>query len=437
MNDDKDRKNGKNARFLAAIGILTLVIVAGGIYLGYGLAKQAQSRSVSLQWSAETEMFADTAEAKLSFAEPAGTEESSARAMVLDVSDVVRRVMPSVVAITNKSVQEVTYMFRGTMEVESESSGSGIIIGQTEDELLIATNYHVVEDATTLTVCFTVNAENEEDAIVPAVVKGSDEQYDLSVIAVTMEDIPEDVLAQITVAEFGSSADLSVGEPAIAIGNALGYGQSVTLGIVSALDRTIEVDGSAYTYIQTDAAINFGNSGGALLNADGEVIGINSAKAASSGVEGMGYAIPIDEAEPILAVLMDRETREKLDRSECGYLGVYVQNVSAEARNLYEIPNGVFVSQVTSGSPAEEAGLQKGDIISRMDGLSVTSADRFEELQEYYRAGETISLEILRANKGIYVSQTLQITFAERPDQSESGWDGVFFGNRGPYREIE
>ncbi len=432
MGEDRNQKNGNNSPFPVIILLLILLLVALGIALGFHRAGQQQQSADSKSSAVQEEETGAEQEKETGGSEEnqsRQTEAAGGKAMVLDVSDVVEETMPSVVAITNRSVQEVSYMFRGTVEVESESTGSGIIISQTEDELLIATNYHVVEDASTLTVCFTVEVEEEEDAIAPAVVKGSDEQYDLAVVAVALEDIPREVMDQILVAKLGSSEDLVVGEPAIAIGNALGYGQSVTLGIVSALDRMIDVDGMSYSYIQTDAAINFGNSGGALLNTEGEVIGINSAKAAYSGVEGMGYAIPIDDAEPILAELMNRETREKLERTEQGYLGVYTQDISAEARSLYSIPNGVFITYVEDDSPAEAAGLQRGDIISSMDGLAVTSVDRFEEIQEFYRSGETIQMEILRADKGNYVSKDVNITFSEQPEQNgrSSGREGYSF----------
>ncbi len=429
MNHNRDQKNGNHTPVFILMLVLTVMMIGIGINLGQGLAKRAGNSTETVQLTAETEQEAP--ETGQISAQARAREDAGRGKPPLDVSDIVQEVMPSIVSITNRSVQEVTYLFHQSMEVESESSGSGIILGQTDEELLIATNYHVVEDAESLTVCFTVDVEEEEDAMVPAVVKGSDEEYDLSVVAVDREEILPEVQDQIVPARLGSSEDLVVGETAIAIGNALGYGQSVTRGIVSALDRTIEVDGAAYAYIQTDAAINFGNSGGALLDMDGNVIGINSAKAAYSGVEGMGYAIPIDVAQPILADLMNRQTREKADSGEQGYMGAYVQDISSEARNLYEIPNGVCISYVASGSPADQAGLQRGDIISRMDGLTITSADRFEDMQQYYRAGETIELEILRTKKGSYTSKTVEITFSEPPGQSEPRREGQYYRGYG------
>ncbi|MCD8078605.1 MAG: trypsin-like peptidase domain-containing protein [Lachnospiraceae bacterium] len=354
----------------------------------------------------------------------------------LDIVGVVKKTMPSVVAITNQSVQEVTYMFRGTEEIEIESSGTGIIIGENDTELLIATNYHVVEDASILTVCFWADVEDEEDLIVEAALKGLNESKDLAVIAVQLEAIADEVRDQIYAATLGTSGTLIIGEPAIAIGNALGYGQSVTYGIISALDRTIEVDGVTGVYIQTDAAINAGNSGGALLNSDGEVIGINSAKVSASGVEGMGYAIPIDDARPVLTKLMERTTREKVAEEERGYLGIFTQDISEETRSLYNIPNGVYVSMVESDSPAEDAGMKQGDIISSLDGVTVTSADGFESLLTYYSVGETVEIEFYRADKGSYEAQTLSVTFSEQP-QEESSSDERFtppFGGMTPFR---
>ncbi|MDO4454142.1 MAG: trypsin-like peptidase domain-containing protein [Eubacteriales bacterium] len=337
-----------------------------------------------------------------------------------DVSAVVEKVMPSVVAITNKSTQEIKDYFYGTRIYEEESSGSGIIISKNETELLIGTNNHVVENATTLNVCFSVETEDPEDAIVSAVVKGTDSQHDLAVIAVNLEDIPEEVLDQIEIAEFGSSEDIAVGEPAVAVGNALGYGQSVTLGIISALDREVTVqDGDNFitnNMIQTDAAINFGNSGGALVNAKGEVIGINSVKTASSGVEGMGYAIPIDTAKPIFEELMNRTTRTIVETEEQGFMGLTPVDVTAEAKQLYNMPSGAFVYDVIKGSAAEEAGIVKGDIITKVDGMAISSKDELLERMQYYKAGETIDVVLQSAQGSEYVERTVSVTLGERPE---------------------
>lgn len=349
------------------------------------------------------------------------------------VAAVAQASMPSVVAITTVSVQEIPSFFGyGSRQYKSAVSGSGIIVGDNDDELLIATNNHVVEGATTLSVCFigddvtnaeteTVNAGdngdlNVEDAV-SAKIKGTDADNDLAVVAVKKADIPEDTLSQIKIAQIGSSDDLVVGQQVVAIGNALGYGQSVTSGWVSALNRTISTDdGDSTGLIQTDAAINPGNSGGALLNMKGELIGINSAKYADSSVEGMGYAIPISKAKPILEDLMNRETREKVDSSEKGYLGVVLANLTTEAIQMYNMPTGAFVRGVEQNSPAQESGLCKGDIIVKFDGQKVSDGDDLMDKLQYYKSGEKIEAVIARANNGVYEESTIELTLGTRPD---------------------
>lgn len=349
------------------------------------------------------------------------------------VAAVAQASMPSVVAITTVSVQEIPSFFGyGSRQYKSAASGSGIIVGDNDDELLIATNNHVVEGATTLSVCFigddvtnaeteTVNAGdngdlNVEDAV-SAKIKGTDADNDLAVVAVKKADIPEDTLSQIKIAQIGSSDDLVVGQQVVAIGNALGYGQSVTSGWVSALNRTISTDdGDSTGLIQTDAAINPGNSGGALLNMKGELIGINSAKYADSSVEGMGYAIPISKAKPILEDLMNRETREKVDSSEKGYLGVVLANLTTEAIQMYNMPTGAFVRGVEQNSPAQESGLCKGDIIVKFDGQKVGDGDDLMDKLQYYKSGEKIEAVIARANNGVYEESTIELTLGTRPD---------------------
>lgn len=331
--------------------------------------------------------------------------------MAIDVSGIVENCMPSIVSITNKSVQEVESYFYGSQEVEMESAGSGIIIAQNDTELMIATNKHVVEDAKKMTVCFTADVEDPEDAVVEAVTKGTDAQYDLAVVAVELADIPEDVLSQLKIATLGSSDDLKVGETAIAIGNALGVGQTVTSGIISALEREITTDVGTFTEIQTDAAINFGCSGGALLNARGEVIGINSAKATSDYAESMGYAIPIDSAIPVLSSLINRETRTEVENH--GYMGITVVPVSDEAKQMYNMPAGAFVYEVTEGSAGEAAGLKKGDIITKFDGISIDSSDTLVNTLSYYEVGETVTIEIQVAEGGAYTAKELEVTLQE------------------------
>lgn len=423
MNGNDGRRNHRWLFLLVGFLVGALAAGAAGVYYGSRMNTMDSGKSQSRIQSddgheKETDGGQGTIECR--------TEPAETVIPTYNVSGIVKDVMPSVVAITNKSVQEVQYMFRGTMEIENESSGSGFILAQNDTELLIATNYHVIEGASSLTVCFSAEAEDETSLLVRAAEKGSEPQYDLAVVAVKLDDIPAEIMEQIKPVRLGSSGEVLVGEPAVAIGNALGYGQSVTLGIISALDRTFQGDDAQNRYLQTDAAINFGNSGGALLNASGEVIGINSAKAAQYGVEGMGYAIPIDEAKPILDTLMDKETREKVKKEERGYLAVSVQDISAEARKLYEIPNGVYVYGVQEGSQAERAGLKRGDIISRLDGSSVTSTERLNEILESYRAGETVTVLVLTADGGRYRENELQITFEEQPQSS--GYPGSRYG---------
>ena len=350
------------------------------------------------------------------------------------VAAVAQASMPSVVAITTVSVQEIPSFFGySSRQYKSASTGSGIIVGDNDDELLIATNNHVVDGATTLSVCFigddvanaeteTVNAGdngdlNVEDAV-SAKIKGTDADNDLAVVAVKKSDIPEDTLNQIKIAQIGSSDDLAVGQQVVAIGNALGYGQSVTSGWISALNRTISTDDGTNStgLIQTDAAINPGNSGGALLNMKGELIGINSAKYADSAVEGMGYAIPISKAKPILEELMNRETREKVDSSKKGYLGVSLANLTTEAIEMYNMPTGAFVRSVEDDSPAQEAGICKGDIIVKFDGQKVSDGDDLLDKLQYYKSGEKIETVIARATNGEYEENTIELTLGTRPD---------------------
>ena len=350
------------------------------------------------------------------------------------VAAVAQASMPSVVAITTVSVQEIPSFFGySSRQYKSASTGSGIIVGDNDDELLIATNNHVVDGATTLSVCFigddvanaeteTVNAGdngdlNVEDAV-SAKIKGTDADNDLAVVAVKKSDIPEDTLNQIKIAQIGSSDDLAVGQQVVAIGNALGYGQSVTSGWISALNRTISTDDGTNStgLIQTDAAINPGNSGGALLNMKGELIGINSAKYADSAVEGMGYAIPIAKAKPILEELMNRETREKVDSSKKGYLGVSLANLTTEAIEMYNMPTGAFVRNVEDDSPAQEAGICKGDIIVKFDGQKVSDGDDLLDKLQYYKSGEKIEAVIARATNGEYEENTVELTLGTRPD---------------------
>lgn len=330
-----------------------------------------------------------------------------------DVSEVVNSVMPSVVSITNMSVQQVQSFFGGTSSQEVQSSGSGIIVGQNDTELLIATNNHVVEGSTTLTVSF-INESSAE-----AKIKGTDASRDLAVIAVPLENIEEETMGEIKVATLGDSTKLQVGEPVIAIGNALGYGQSVTTGIASALNRQIDMEGFDAELIQTDAAINPGNSGGALVNANGEVIGINTVKVSSDAVEGMGYAIPISDANETITTLMNKETREQVPEDERGFLGVEITNVEAESAELYGMPTGVYIRNVIEGTGAEKAGLVRGGVITELDGSSVDSMTTLQNLLSYYRVGETVTLTVEMPGKdGSYEEKEVEVVLSEKQTET-------------------
>lgn len=327
-----------------------------------------------------------------------------------DVSDVVKEVMPAMVSIVNNYTDTGMTFWGEVYSQPAESSGSGIIVSKNEDELLIVSNNHVVEGNDNLKVTFIDGSEAE------AVVKGLDSEMDLAVIAVPLDDLTKETKSTISVATLGDSDELQLGEPVIAIGNALGYGQSVSGGMVSALARKLTFDdGSTGTFIQTDAAINPGNSGGALLNLKGEVVGINSSKIGGSLVEGMGYAIPITSASPIIADLMERQTRSsKVDTGRRGYMGVSLKNVTEQSAQMYDMPQGAFVYEVEPDSAAEKAGIVKGDIIVDFDGQKITSAEDLQNSLQYYEAGETVKITVKRVTRGEYEAVELDITLGEK-----------------------
>ncbi|MBO4366140.1 MAG: trypsin-like peptidase domain-containing protein [Clostridia bacterium] len=339
----------------------------------------------------------------------------------LDVSDIAEGMMPAMVSITNISVQEVQSYFgmfgygRSQMQ-QSTSTGTGIIIGQNDSELLIVTNNHVVEDATTLSVCF---VDNE---VCEASIKGTDPDNDLAVIAVKLADIPGETGETIKIAKLGDSDLLKVGQQVVAIGNALGYGQSVTTGIVSALGR--QIDTTDAIMIQTDAAINPGNSGGALLNMDGEVIGINSAKFSSTEVEGMGYAISITTAMPIIEDLMNRTTREKVSEEDASYLGIRGEDITSTMSASYGIPQGIYLTSIESGSPFDEAGITVKCVLTHFDGIRVTSMSNLENRLQYYAAGETVEVRVQVLQGNEYVEKTFTITFGRASEHRSSGFGG-------------
>ena len=343
-----------------------------------------------------------------------GTSLSTSSSVVTsDVSDVVEKVMPSIVSITSMSVQEVQSFFGGTYEQTNEGAGTGIIIGKNDSELLIVTNNHVVEGSDTLTVTF------DDQSSVEANIKGTDATYDVAVIAVALDRISDDTMDAISVATLGDSTKLQIGEPAIAIGNALGYGQSVTTGVISALDRSVsttdtqtgETQESGAKLIQTDAAINPGNSGGALVNVNGEVIGINSAKLTGESVEGIGYAIPISDVSDLIQNLMNQETKTKVPENERGLLGITGMSVSDAFSQQIDVPAGVYVMEVSQGSGADKAGMTKGSIITAINGSSIDSMEALQEQLQYYAKGETVSLTILvPQSNGEYDEQGLDVT---------------------------
>ena len=328
--------------------------------------------------------------------------------VVSDVSGVVKEVMPAIVSINNHYRETMSYWGQSFVN-EADASGSGIIVGENDTELLIVTNYHVIADTERLTVQFVEGSEVE------AAVKGTDADMDLAVIAVSINNINSSTMKEIAIATLGDSDSLEVGEPAIAIGNSLGYGQSVTTGVISALNRSIELsDGSDGTFIQTDAAINPGNSGGALLNMKGEVIGINSNKIGGSAIEGMGYAIPISSASPIIAELMLKETKNKVAEEERGYLGISGINVTEDVSRMYGIPEGVFIYQVYEHTAASDAGLQKGDIITEFEGEKITSMDDLQEELQFYAKGDTVEVTVMSASNNGYVSRKVQLTLGNK-----------------------
>ncbi len=392
----------------------------GSISLSIAGSEAAGEEAAEEETDAETETESETQEQTepVVYDQLETTSTKDTAIVTTDVSEIVANTMPSIVAVTGKSVQEVESYFYGKQEYETEGAGSGIIIAQNDAELLIATNNHVVEDTTELSVCFSVDSEDPDKLVAPAVIKGTDASNDLAVIAVNLSDISSDVLSQLKIATMGSSDDLSVGEATIVIGNALGIGQTVTTGIVSALQREIQTNSGTFTEIQTDAAINFGCSGGAILNAKGEVIAITDAKATSDNAESMGYGIPISTAIPVLTELINRETREAVENH--GYLGVTVVPVSSEATEMYGMPAGAYVYGVNDDSAASEAGILKGDIITKFDGISINSSEALVKLVGYYKAGETITVEVQRANGNEYTSEELKVTLKEGTDSNNA-----------------
>ena len=427
MNNNRKLKIKKMMKKGATISLCA--VLAGGIgvgaYEGINYFSGAQSVQAATDSSENLTLMKSDKKSNKDSKDTEATKSSDTKGS-LDVSDVAEEAMPSVVAITTKSVQEVQdyYSMFGSQyapsqEQEVEGSGSGIIVGKNDDNLLIATNYHVVSGADTVSVtCI----DGETYA---ATVNGYDEDKDLAVVSVPLSDISDDTMDQIEVATIGSSDDLKVGEQVVAIGNALGYGQSVTTGIVSAKNRKMndqgieqDEDSDATNLIQTDAAINPGNSGGALLNMDGEVVGINSAKLASTEVEGMGYAIAISDVTDTLEQLMNETPRDKVDNH--GVLGITGMSVSDEASQYYGVPEGVLVSEVTDGGAADKAGIKEKSIITEFDGKRVRSIDELVSRLEYYEPGEKVEVTLEVADGDSYKEKKVTVTLGENPDADSS-----------------
>ena len=437
--NDKIRKIAKKGLTFSLCAVLAGGLAAGSFegvnkLAGWSGATTVEAASnkdeTTLTYAKSEKKDADASDSK----SDTGKDTGSTAKGSLDVSEIVSEALPSIVSITTKSVQEVQNYFGmygmygyapQQQEQEVEGSGSGIIVGKNDDELLIATNYHVVEGADTLSVAFT------DGNAVEASVKGFDEERDLAVVSVSLDDVEDDTMDAISIAKIGSSDDLKVGEQVIAIGNALGYGQSVTTGIVSAKNRRMDSDNNTVTdgsddssdgvnLIQTDAAINPGNSGGAFLNMGGEVVGINSAKLASTEVEGMGYAIAISDVTDILQNLMNETSRDKLDDSEHGVLGIEGSSVSSEAVQMYGIPAGVFVKKVTEGGAADKAGLKANSVITEFNGKTVSSINQLIEYLSYYEPDEEVELTVQVPHGTSYKEETVKVTLDENTDAGDS-----------------
>ena len=437
--NDKIRKIAKKGLTLSLCAVLAGGLAAGSFegvnkLAGWSGATTVEAASnkdeTTLTYAKSEKKDADASDSK----SDTGKDTGSTAKGNLDVSEIASEALPSIVSITTKSVQEVQNYFGmygmygyapQQQEQEVEGSGSGIIVGKNDDELLIATNYHVVEGADTLSVAFT------DGNAVEASVKGFDEERDLAVVSVSLDDVEDDTMDAISIANIGSSDDLKVGEQVVAIGNALGYGQSVTTGIVSAKNRRMDSDNNTVTdgsddssdgvnLIQTDAAINPGNSGGALLNMEGEVVGINSAKLASTEVEGMGYAIAISDVTDILQNLMNETSRDKLDDSEHGVLGIEGSSVSSEAVQMYGIPAGVFVKKVTEGGAADKAGLKANSVITEFNGKTVSSINQLIEYLSYYEPDEEVELTVQVPHGTSYKEETVKVTLDENTDADDS-----------------
>ena len=409
----------KSSLALKALGIAAGAMLFGAVAGGTMFAVNTIGEYFKMQYApqaAPQETAPTVAQAETESAGGSVAANSQAgSAVMLDVSSIVEKAMPSVVAINNTVVLQQQTWFGMSQAVEVPSSGSGIIVGQNDEELLIVTNNHVVEDSRELTITF-IDGNQASAAI-----KGTDSGTDLAVVAVPLKDIPAETMSQIKIAVMGDSDALKVGQGVIAIGNALGYGQSVTVGYVSALNREVKADdNTSRTLLQTDAAINPGNSGGALLNLKGELIGINAAKYSSTSVEGMGYAIPISQAQDIINELMSKKTRVTVDEKDQGYLGIQGQNIDETASSMYGMPRGVYVYKIVEDSAASHSDLREKDIITKFDGQTVRTMADLKKMLTYYAGGDTVDLTVQSLENGQYVERTVTVTLGRRPVTEEN-----------------
>lgn len=428
----KPKKSKGFGKKIASVICLGLVfgVAAGAAFSvpAYMTTREMNQTKLELQ-QLQTELKGNTTSGQSSLSTTADSLSTSKTAYnatdASNVAAIAESCLPSVVSITNKGVTEVRTMF-GTYQQDTESSGSGIIIGENDTELLIVTNYHVISGSNDLSVVFSYDEDSDEPSLVSAKVKGYVSDKDLAVIAVSLDDITDEMRSKIRIATIGDSSKLVLGQEVVAIGNALGYGQSVTTGIISALNREVTVsdeNGGTITnkLIQTDAAINPGNSGGALLNMNGELIGINSVKVSSSSVEGMGYAIPISDIQSIIEELMLKETRDVVKEEAQGYIGIGGTDVTNEIAQTYDMPLGIYINTVYDNSPAKEAGLAKGNIITKFDGQTVKSMSELKSLLAYYRFGETVDITIMVQSAGGYTEKTVSITLGAKDSIDDSG----------------
>ncbi|MDO4616789.1 MAG: trypsin-like peptidase domain-containing protein [Lachnospiraceae bacterium] len=421
----KKHSSGKKWGATVAMAVV-FGLVAGTVFTGVS----AVGNKIVTDTSEEQAEIPTTGQTTIETTESAAAETqttSVSTASAGTVADVAAQAMPSLVTISTISVEEMQSFFGQTQQYEVSGAGTGVIVGQNDTELLIATNNHVISGAKSLSVGFI------DETAVEGAVKGTDEDTDLAVVAVKLEDIPEETMNQIRICEMGNSDDLVLGEQVVAIGNALGYGQSVTSGYISAFDRELTLSDGSYTFtssglIQTDASINSGNSGGALLNMQGQLVGINEAKSSgsssSASVDNIGFAIPIAKAEPILEDLMTLTTRASVSEENASYIGITCADVSEETAQMYNMPEGVCLTSIMENSPAEAAGLKKGDILTSFDGREVSTYSKLVEILQYYAAGETVDVTVYRSNDGEYNELTISLTLGAASDMPENYQSG-------------